>query len=647
MSQEKESVKDKAVVEIKKSVEGSIKQQKQRKTLIFAAMAVVILVLAVIIILSLLPTFLDHCVNGVQDGDELNIDCGGSCGECDDGRVFLLRPFSIVGVDVADDGTIYVVDQEMHRVLFYDKNLEYLGNIGLKDDISGGLGDYQFIEPISVAVAPNGNILVLDKRNARIQVYNSNRVFVSSIRENLTDNGGDISADMDNSIWFFGGKSTFYVFNPDFSFRQNLGSFGKEKGQINFAKGVTIDSEGRKYVANTGNHRVDIFTPDFKHITSIGGERGTGNDQFDGPADVAVSPDGKIFVLDAGNNRVQVFNSSLKYLGTIAGKRGEGNDELYDPRKIAVGNDGKLYVADAGNVRLQIFNPDFSYSDTIQGVQAAILAEFDPRYVAVNSEGHIYVTDSDSSRVLILNEDGEILDILGGEKGFGSNQFNDPRGIALDNSGRVYVVDTGNYRVQVYDSEGKNVATIGGKKGDGINEFNEPRDVLVDKQGRIFVSEKVNARVQVFGPDFQYLSSLNYDFVKTYGLGIDGAGNIYVIDVESDYNNKIQVFGSDLQYVEEIDAPKDFEKAEGSLAITSDGKIIMPDMELGKIGAYDIASKSWQNIGRYGNGEIEFSYPNGMAIGPDGKIYVGDRGNHRIQILNPDFSYYDSIYVAG
>ena len=69
--------------------------------------------------------------------------------------------------------------------------------------------------------------------------------------------------------------------------------------------GPTV-ADGRVYVADFQNHRIQVFSPEGRSLTAFGSQ-GTDPDQFDRPTDLDFGPDGRIYVVDFGNDRVQVF----------------------------------------------------------------------------------------------------------------------------------------------------------------------------------------------------------------------------------------------------------------------------------------------------------------------------------------------------
>lgn len=87
------------------------------------------------------------------------------------------------------------------------------------------------------------------------------------------------------------------------------------------------------------------------------GQLGPGKGQFNSPHGFCLGPDEDIVVADTNNHRVQVFEKSgeFKYQFGIPGKE-EG--QLWYPRKVAVLHSGKYVVCDRGNERsrMQIFS---------------------------------------------------------------------------------------------------------------------------------------------------------------------------------------------------------------------------------------------------------------------------------------------------
>lgn len=95
------------------------------------------------------------------------------------------------------------------------------------------------------------------------------------------------------------------------------------------------------------------------------------NTAFYLPAAVVVDANGNIYVLDTGNNRIQKFSPDGKYLATI-GRFGQGPGEFNYPAWLDIDRAGNLYVTDPFNERLQVLRPDGSDLKTIKSSEGRI-----------------------------------------------------------------------------------------------------------------------------------------------------------------------------------------------------------------------------------------------------------------------------------
>lgn len=116
-----------------------------------------------------------------------------------------------------------------------------------------------------------------------------------------------------------------------------------EGTEIKEYRGVPI--EGRD------GHRIDLIED-----LVIGGRNDDPNYSFSGVRDLAIDGEGRIYVLDSRNARVQVFNAEGAFLQTLGGP-GQGPGQLAQPSNIAVVGD-RVVVNDVGNSRLSIWGID-------------------------------------------------------------------------------------------------------------------------------------------------------------------------------------------------------------------------------------------------------------------------------------------------
>ena len=176
-------------------------------------------------------------------------------------------------------------------------------------------------------------------------------------------------------------------------------------------------------------------------VTAFEGGHGKGKGQFDNPRGIAIDNAGNIFVADTGNGRIEKFSPNGTFITSIG---------ITDPNEIAIDHAGNIYVAEIGSKhRVQKLGPDGTF------IAAWAPGLYGPRKIAIGPDDSIYVVDSGDNRIVKLGPDGQVLASWGSE-GSGDGQFRGLSSVAVDpTTKRVYVADPVNSRVQVFDSNAK------------------------------------------------------------------------------------------------------------------------------------------------------------------------------------------------
>ena len=122
------------------------------------------------------------------------------------------------------------------------------------------------------------------------------------------------------------------------------------------------------------------------------------------------------------------------------------------------------------------------------------------------------------------------------------------------------------------------------------------------------------------------------------GVTVDNTtGNIYVAD---HYNNCVKVFDSTGKYLFKFGDNEGDGKMKWPKGVAICGDKILITQGNNCILNYQLNGKFVSRIGRQGRGELEFNFPFGLTIDEsNGDIYICDRNNNRIQILNSDLSF--------
>ena len=171
--------------------------------------------------------------------------------------------------------------------------------------------------------------------------------------------------------------------------------------------------------------------------------------QFSKPRGIAADSKGNLYVADTGNARIQQFSPTGEFI-TNFGNPGSGDGELSEPIGVAVDAKGNIYVGDGTNNRLIKLDPKGTFVKQWSGPPPGF---YGLRDIAVGPDPHIYVIDQGRARVVKIDPDSEAVEEWG-KSGEAEGEFNEMTGIAIGGN-RIFIADARNDRVQVFDLTGK------------------------------------------------------------------------------------------------------------------------------------------------------------------------------------------------
>lgn len=213
-------------------------------------------------------------------------------------------------------------------------------------------------------------------------------------------------------------------------------------------RGIATDHCENLFVVDGKLCCVFKFTSDGILIVKVG-KKGNKALEFSSPVGVAVHPSNKkVYVADNGNHRIQILNPDLTFCHAF-GKQGKGEAELNFPWDIAFDSVGKVYVVDSWNHRVQVFSEDGRHLMQIGAKGRDRGRLYWPSSICIDAEDFVYVVEAQNHRISVFNSDGRFMTLIG-RKGRHWGEFIEPTGVAVDRYRVIYVSDSGNNRVQIF-----------------------------------------------------------------------------------------------------------------------------------------------------------------------------------------------------
>jgi DNA-binding beta-propeller fold protein YncE len=234
------------------------------------------------------------------------------------------------GMGLDNEGHVIVIEPHYMRVNHFTTNGELVRQWGVKGTNAG-----EFILPRGVAQNAHGEFYLSEYTLVdRVQRFSigpaaSLPVGCVPVRSFPTNAPGGLAA-CPTSVW---------------------GSPGDAPGQFSRAEGLCIGQRDEVLVADSCNHRVQVFDREGKFLRAFG-KAGSTPGEFSYPYDVRVDPAGNQFICEFGNSRITVLDAQDQVV-EIIGSAGAAPGRFANPWAICFDSKGNLYVADSQNHRVQ------------------------------------------------------------------------------------------------------------------------------------------------------------------------------------------------------------------------------------------------------------------------------------------------------
>jgi hypothetical protein len=213
---------------------------------------------------------------------------------------------------------------------------------------------------------------------------------------------------------------------------------------------LAVGPDGDLYVTDL-SQRVTVISP-AGTVLRRWGKPGTGPGEFkfiafdpttptDVAGTIAAGPDGTVYVSDSGNARVQVFTPQGRFIRQF-GSYGSGKGQFLHPFDLVVDGAGNVYVADDQAETLSKFSPA---GKVVWQIGAGLSGDPDLtghfHYSEIDAHGRLVIVNDDQNKVLYVDQSGHKVDA------FSPSTSGSPTGsvcaATVDAAGNTYVSGCG------------------------------------------------------------------------------------------------------------------------------------------------------------------------------------------------------------